>query len=39
VTGSFRPLISQVFPLAEGRQAYESGQRSRPPGKTLLAVR
>ena len=37
--GSLRPLISQVFPLAEGRQAYESGQHSRPPGKTLLTVR
>jgi NADPH:quinone reductase-like Zn-dependent oxidoreductase len=37
--GSLRPLISQVFPLAQGRQAYESGQHSRPPGKTLLAVR
>jgi NADPH:quinone reductase-like Zn-dependent oxidoreductase len=37
--GSLRPLISQVLPLAEGRQAYESGQHSRPPGKTLLMVR
>jgi NADPH:quinone reductase-like Zn-dependent oxidoreductase len=36
---SLRPLISQVFPLAEGREAYESGQHSRPPGKTLLTVR
>jgi NADPH:quinone reductase-like Zn-dependent oxidoreductase len=39
VTGTLRPLISQRFPLAEGRQAYESGRHPRPPGKTLLVVR
>jgi hypothetical protein len=38
-THSLRPLISQEFPLADGRRAYESGQRPRPPGKTVLVVR
>jgi NADPH:quinone reductase-like Zn-dependent oxidoreductase len=38
-TKSLRPLISSEFPLAEGRQAYESGRQSRPPGKTILLVR
>jgi hypothetical protein len=38
-TKSLRPLISSEFPLAEGRQAYESGGQSRPPGKTVLLVR
>jgi NADPH:quinone reductase-like Zn-dependent oxidoreductase len=34
-----RPVVSQTFPLAEGRQAYESGRHPRPPGKTVLLVR
>jgi len=34
-----RPVVSQTFPLAEGRQAYESGARPRPPGKTVLLIR
>ena len=33
--GRLRPVISQAFPLSEGRRAYESGTQSRPPGKTL----
>ncbi|HEY2237230.1 MAG TPA: NADP-dependent oxidoreductase [Streptosporangiaceae bacterium] len=37
--GRLRAVISQTFPLSEGRQAFESGQSSRPPGKTVLAVR
>jgi NADPH:quinone reductase-like Zn-dependent oxidoreductase len=37
--GSLRPVISQEFPLAQGREAYESGQSPRPPGKTILVVR
>jgi NADPH:quinone reductase-like Zn-dependent oxidoreductase len=37
--GSLRPVISQEFPLAQGRQAYESGRTPRPPGKTILVVR
>jgi NADPH:quinone reductase-like Zn-dependent oxidoreductase len=38
-TTSLRPVISQEFPLPEGRQAYESGRQRRPPGKSLLIVR
>ena len=38
-TGRLRPVISQTFPLAEGRKAFESGGRSRPPGKTVLIIR
>jgi NADPH:quinone reductase-like Zn-dependent oxidoreductase len=37
--GRLRAVISQTFPLAEGRQAFESGGRPRPPGKTVLVVR
>jgi len=37
--GTLRPLISQTFPLAQGREAYQSGHQSRPPGKTILTVR
>jgi NADPH:quinone reductase-like Zn-dependent oxidoreductase len=37
--GTLKPVISQTFPLAQGRQAYESGRQSRPPGKTILTVR
>ena len=32
------PIVSQTFPLAEGRSAYESGNQPRPPGKTVLLV-
>ena len=34
-----RAVISQTFPLAEGRQAFESGAGARRPGKTVLVVR
>ena len=37
--GRLRAVISQTFPLAEGRQAFESGRGSRRPGKTVLVVR
>ena len=37
--GRLRPVISQTFPLTEGRQAFESGRTARPPGKTVLVVR
>ena len=37
--GRLRPLVGQRFPLAEGRQAFESGGHPRPPGKTVLVVR
>jgi len=38
-TGRLRAVISQTFPLAEGRKAFESGAGARPPGKTVLVVR
>jgi NADPH:quinone reductase-like Zn-dependent oxidoreductase len=37
--GRLRPVISQTFPLADGRQAYASRAQDRPPGKTVLIVR
>jgi NADPH:quinone reductase-like Zn-dependent oxidoreductase len=37
--GTLRPVVSQVFPLRDGREAYESATRPHPPGKTVLAVR
>jgi NADPH:quinone reductase-like Zn-dependent oxidoreductase len=36
--GRSRPVVSQTFPLAEGRRAYESAGQPRPPGKTVLTV-
>ena len=38
-TGRLRAVISQTFPLAQGRQAFESGAGARRPGKTVLVVR
>ena len=38
-TGRLRAVISQTFPLAEGRQAFESGGGTRRPGETVLIVR
>jgi NADPH:quinone reductase-like Zn-dependent oxidoreductase len=38
-TGRLHPVISQTFPLAEGRKAFESGHAARPAGKTVLIVR
>jgi NADPH:quinone reductase-like Zn-dependent oxidoreductase len=42
--GRLRPVVSQTFPLRDGRSAFESGGpppggRPRPPGKTVLIVR
>jgi NADPH:quinone reductase-like Zn-dependent oxidoreductase len=37
--GRLRPVVSQTFPLREGRRAFESGAHPRPPGKTVLIVR
>jgi NADPH:quinone reductase-like Zn-dependent oxidoreductase len=37
--GRLRPIVSQTFPLAEGRKAFESAVRPHPPGKTVLIVR
>ena len=38
-TGRLRTVISQTFPLAEGRQAFESGAGERRSGKTVHVVR
>jgi NADPH:quinone reductase-like Zn-dependent oxidoreductase len=37
--GELEPVVSQTFPLSEGRAAFESGSRPHPPGKTVLIVR
>ena len=37
--GQLRPVVSQAFPLADGRQAYQSRAQARPPGKTVLIIR
>lgn len=34
-----RPVVSQTFALADGRLAFDSSSRPRPPGKTVLVVR
>jgi NADPH:quinone reductase-like Zn-dependent oxidoreductase len=34
-----RPVVSQTFPLRDGRRAFESATRPHPPGKTVLLVR
>jgi NADPH:quinone reductase-like Zn-dependent oxidoreductase len=34
-----RPVLSQTFPLSEGRQSFESATKPHPPGKTVLIVR
>ncbi len=38
-TGRLRAVLSQTFPLTDGRRAFLSGGQPRPPGKTVLAVR
>jgi NADPH:quinone reductase-like Zn-dependent oxidoreductase len=37
--GQLRTIVSQTFPLRDGRLAFESGAQPRPPGKTVLIVR
>ncbi len=37
--GQLQAVVSQTFPLADGRRAYESGRQPRRPGKTVLVVR
>jgi NADPH:quinone reductase-like Zn-dependent oxidoreductase len=37
-SGQLRPIISQSFPLSQGRRAFESGTLGRAPGKTVLIV-
>jgi NADPH:quinone reductase-like Zn-dependent oxidoreductase len=36
--GRLRPVLSQAFPLWDGRQAFESATQPHPPGKTVLIV-
>jgi NADPH:quinone reductase-like Zn-dependent oxidoreductase len=36
--GRLRPVVSQGFPLRDGRQAFESATKPHPPGKTVLTV-
>ena len=37
--GRLRPVVSQTFPLQDGRKAFESATVPHPPGKTILIVR
>jgi NADPH:quinone reductase-like Zn-dependent oxidoreductase len=37
--GRLRPVLSQTFPLRDGRKAFESATAAHPPGKTVLIVR
>ena len=37
--GDLRPIVSQNFPLDDGRAAYLSGRYRRPPGKSVLTIR
>ena len=37
--GKLRPVLSQAFALSDGRLAFESVTKPRPPGKTVLSVR
>ena len=37
--GRLRPIVSQEFPLRDGRRAFESATLPHPPGKTVLIVR
>jgi NADPH:quinone reductase-like Zn-dependent oxidoreductase len=37
--GSLRPVVAGIFPLKEGRAAFESIDGPRRPGKTVLVVR
>jgi NADPH:quinone reductase-like Zn-dependent oxidoreductase len=36
--GAIRPIVDQVFPLAEARRAFEAGAKSHGPGKIVLRV-
>jgi NADPH:quinone reductase-like Zn-dependent oxidoreductase len=37
--GRLRAVVSQTFPVSDGRRAFESAREVRPPGKTVLIVR
>jgi NADPH:quinone reductase-like Zn-dependent oxidoreductase len=36
---TLQAVVSQTFPLRDGRAAFESASQKRPPGKTVLVVR
>jgi len=36
--GQVRPIVDQVFPLAEARRAYEAGLHRHPRGKIVLTI-
>lgn len=38
-SGELRSVVAAIFPLSDGRRAFESGmQHGRPPGKTVLLI-
>ena len=37
-TGKLRPILSEVFPLARAREAFEQGAAGHAPGKIVLQV-
>jgi NADPH:quinone reductase-like Zn-dependent oxidoreductase len=37
--GQVRPIVDQVFPLTEARQAYDAGRQGHPRGKIVLTIR
>jgi NADPH:quinone reductase-like Zn-dependent oxidoreductase len=36
--GQIHPVVDQVFPLAQARQAYETAASGHPRGKTVIRV-
>lgn len=36
--GQVRPIVDQVFPLTEARQAYDAGRQGHPRGKIVLTI-
>jgi NADPH:quinone reductase-like Zn-dependent oxidoreductase len=36
--GAVKPVVDQVFPLAEAREAYETGIHGHPRGKIVLRI-
>jgi NADPH:quinone reductase-like Zn-dependent oxidoreductase len=37
--GEMRPIVGEVFPLEQGREAFEAKRRPGAPGKVVLRVR
>jgi hypothetical protein len=37
--GKLRPVLSEAYALSDGRHAFESATKPRPPGKTVLSIR